>query len=117
MKCQPLSEAVLAAAAPSLGVAAAGSASEGVDASVAARFAADFVELDVVLSTTSALRAAEVICAPDGHAFASNSSPKNIADTANFRFDLKRNSLFFLWPGSVLPTYQTANSVACAERR
>jgi len=57
VKCQSLSEAVLAA----LGVVAAGSVSEAVAASAAARFAADVVELDVVFSSAAALRGGVVV--------------------------------------------------------
>jgi len=119
VKCQSLSGAVLAAAAalPPPGVAAAGSASGGVAESVAATVAAELEELDVALSPTSAAPDGEVACARDGHAFASNNSPKNIADTANLCFELKLNSLSCLSPWSVLPTYWMADSVPSAHFR
>jgi hypothetical protein len=86
VKCQSLSGAVLAAAAtaPAPGVAAEGTASEGVEGSVAVTVAAELEELDVALSSTSAVPDGEVACARDGPAFANNSSPKNIADAENF---------------------------------
>ena len=118
MKCQSLSEAVLVAAAPPPpGVAAAGSASEGVARSVAVRFAVELEEFDAALPPTLAVPDGEVACARDGHAFASDSSPRNIADAANFCFDFKINSLFCFSPASVLPTYWMANSVRCINFR
>jgi hypothetical protein len=51
---------------------------------VAVTVAAELEELDVALSSTSAVPDGEVACARDGPAFANNSSPKNIADAENF---------------------------------
>src|SRR5579863_7041833 len=101
-KCQSPSGAALAAAAaappPPPKAAAAGNASEGVAGAVAATFAAGAVVLESALATSSSPRSVGIACARDGHAFANTSNPKNIADTANFCIELKRNSFFYFSP-------------------